>query len=940
MKIKKAFGIDLGTTTSCCSIFENGKPIVIPDESGSTIIPSIISSYQNKILVGEKAKNYFFKNIENTISNVKRFIGLSYDDFEKLNEKFNYKIIKDPQKNIPFIIINHKGKSYKITSESVSAIILLHIKKQLNYYFKEEINDVVITVPADFSQKQSQATRDAAKIAGLNVIRIIKEPVAAAIAYAFNKPFKNIKFILVFDFGGGTLDISILSFDKENFEVVYTKGDNHLGGEDFDNKLVDYCLNNCSVEMKNIYSKLNDEKKLKFRFRLKNACEKAKLELSNMLESVINIENIINGEDFLMTIYRSDFEEINKDLFNRVEKILKTVFKESKIDKNQISNVLLVGGSSNIPKVKEIVSKFFNNKFKFDKEDKVDYTIKKDELIAKGAAIQAALINKMYDNFNFVLFDKYPKSIGIGIENGKMFTIIPKFSYIPIETKKTFKTRKDNQNKFEFFIYEGDSENVKDNIQLLNFDIEIPPLPAGKIRIDAYFSIDINSVLEISVNTKDNEKIVKQKKVLINLKDEEIKQLQKENEEIMIEDNKEFAQYVNEINSLDKELKKTNSHEKKIELLKNKISIFEKFLNDNYKENDFSILQDEYIYILKLFIKIYIMFLKIFSPSDNDNTQSHINKISFYVNNVNFSNITELFPILQILNNYNINIYIHIIINYLENYYNQCFKYFKNEEYENAKNGFNEILITSKKYNIDEKLGFDSDLKNKYLNIINYSKLYLNRILVNNLIKLGDDILKKNKDEKNYSLAINKYNEALNVIESDDRKDFEYEAKCLSKILYIKYIYLTKDNNEYMNENKHLISVIEQNLQYLDINSIQNEEWYKELLIVKNDIKFTTESKSKNTDSCIQQIENNYKNLKTNEFIDFIIKNYPFQGIEKYKNIKTNLEKNPKKMILELSSNYKIDTIQGNNSEEEKKYNIYNTIFNILNKILNNMNKY
>ena len=212
--------------------------------------------------------------------------------------------------------------------------------------------------------------------------------------------------------------------------------------------------------------------------------------------------------------------------------------------------------------------------------------------------------------------------------------------------------------------------------------------------------------------------------------------------------------------------------------------------------------------------------------------------------------------------------------------------------------------------------------------------------MVNNLIKLGDDILKKNKDEKNYSLAINKYNEALNVIKSDDRKDFEYEAKCLSKILYIKYIYLTKDNNEYMNENKHLISVIEQNLQYLDINSIQNEEWYKELLIVKNDIKFTTESKSKNTDSCIQQIENNYKNLKTNEFIDFIIKNYPFQGIEKYKNIKTNLEKNPKKMILELSSKYKIDTIQGNNSEEEKKYNIYNTIFNILNKILNNMNKY
>ena len=220
MEKQKAFGIDLGTTTSCFAIFRNGKPEVINGKSGVSIIPSIVSSNQKKILIGEQAKNFMFKNIENTILNTKRFIGLSYDDFEKLNEKFNYEIIKDPVKNIPKIIFKHNEKTFSLNVESISALILAYIKKQLKNYTKEDINDVVITVPADFSQNQAQATRDAAKIAGLNVIRILKEPVAAAIAYGFNKPFEKENLILVFDFGGGTLDISILSFEKDNFEVI------------------------------------------------------------------------------------------------------------------------------------------------------------------------------------------------------------------------------------------------------------------------------------------------------------------------------------------------------------------------------------------------------------------------------------------------------------------------------------------------------------------------------------------------------------------------------------------------------------------------------------------------------------------------------------------------------------------------------------------------
>ena len=936
MEKQKAFGIDLGTTTSCFAIFRNGKPEVINDDSGVSIIPSIVSSNQKKILIGEQAKNFMFKNIENTILNTKRFIGLSYDDFEKLNEKFNYEIIKDPVKNIPKIIFKHNGKTFSLNVESISALILAYIKKQLKNYTKEDINDVVITVPADFSQNQAQATRDAAKIAGLNVIRILKEPVAAAIAYGFNKPFEKENLILVFDFGGGTLDISILSFEKDNFEVIYTKGDNHLGGEDFDNNLLKFCLEKCSNEIKDIYSKLDDKKKLKFNFRLKIACEKLKIELSSILEGVINIDNLYNDVDFLMTINRSDFEEVNSDLFKRVGKILKSVFEESKIDKKKITNVLLVGGTSNIPKVKQIVSQFFENKFKFDMENTIDYTIEKDELIAKGAAIQAAIINKMYDKFTFVLFDKYPKAIRISDSKNEMYTVIKQYSYIPIETNKiTFKTKNDNQNKFEISIFEGKNENPYDNIKLLDFIVEIPPLPAGKVKIDVLFSIDINSVLGISATAKNNEKIIQNKNFMINLKDEEIQKLRKENEEIMIEDNKEFAKYLNEINSLEKELNETNDDKKKIELLNNKISTFEKFLNDSYKENEFKILQDEYLYILKLFINIYIKFLEIITPSNENEFKYHINKITLYVNKVNFSNISDLFPILQILNNNNINIYNQILINYLEKYYNECYNYFKNEQYENAKDGFNQIIMTFKKYNI-EKIGFYSDLENKYSYIINYSNIYLKRILANNLIKLGDNILKNGIDEKNYSLAIQKYNEALNVIKSNDRKDIEYELKCISKILYIKYIYFTNDINKYMIENKTLISIIEQNLKDLDIKTIQKEEWYKEFLIIKNEIMTTKQSKLNNNDELIQQIENNYKNLKTNEFIDFIIKNYPVQGITKYQNIKTDFIKNPKKIILELCSKYNIDRIKEKNSDDDKnKYNIYKTIIKLLNNIKN-----
>ena len=437
---KNIIGIDLGTSTSCVAIYKNEKTETIPNEQGNRIIPSIVA-FDKTLLVGDKAKTFLYKNLDQTITNVKRFIGRSYSEFEELIKKKELKIFyktkKDPKRDAPMIKIQYKDKLYQLSPEQVSSLILIYLKKQVLNYIKEKVTDAVITVPADFNQKQINATADAAKIAGLNVLRIIKEPVAAAIAYADDKQLNNMQKVVIFDFGGGTLDISILSLNKGFYEVIISKGNNLLGGEDFDDILVEFCIQEfnetCHINL-NQYSDENDEKKkVKAKCRLKIACEKAKKELSLIQESNIDINNLFEGEDFQITISRTDFEEKCKELFEKKENLLKEVFEESKINKEEINDVILVGGTSNIPKVQEIVREFFKNKFNFKNEK-----INKDELVASGAAIQASIIVGEY-NKSLIVKDKYNKTIGMGIAGGKMSVIFPKNSDIPNQVKKNLK---------------------------------------------------------------------------------------------------------------------------------------------------------------------------------------------------------------------------------------------------------------------------------------------------------------------------------------------------------------------------------------------------------------------------------------------------------------------------------------------------------------------
>ena len=496
---KNIIGIDLGTSTSCVAIYKNEKTETIPNEQGNRIIPSIVA-FDKTLLVGDKAKTFLYKNLDQTITNVKRFIGRSYSEFEELIKKKELKIFyktkKDPKRDAPMIKIQYKDKLYQLSPEQVSSLILIYLKKQVLNYIKEKVTDAVITVPADFNQKQINATADAAKIAGLNVLRIIKEPVAAAIAYADDKQLNNMEKVVIFDFGGGTLDISILSLNKGFYEVIISKGNNLLGGEDFDDILVEFCIQEfnetCHINL-NQYSDENDEKKkVRAKCRLKIACEKAKKELSSMQESNIDITKLFEEEDFQISINRSEFEEKCKILFEKTENLLKEVFEESKINEEEINDVILVGGTSNIPKVQEIVREFFKNKFNFKNEK-----INKDELVASGAAIQAAIIVGEYKK-SLIVKDKYNKTIGMGIAGGKMSVIFPKNSDIPNEVKKKFKTNKDNQTIIKFSLFEGENEYVKDNIKIASFEINVPPLPAKKVVLEVNFVLDVNSVLSIN----------------------------------------------------------------------------------------------------------------------------------------------------------------------------------------------------------------------------------------------------------------------------------------------------------------------------------------------------------------------------------------------------------------------------------------------------------